>query len=100
MVNYTIVWMFENRRRGRQARNFTTNVPKVLDLNSSSEQIFSENCRWVPLILILYRKHELLRHLNPIQSCNGFRLYFGVSVRLNMIPFRLILALSLCCMFV
>ena len=31
--------MFENPRRGRQARNFTTNVPKILDLNSSSEQI-------------------------------------------------------------
>ena len=24
-----------------QARNFTTNVPKILDLKSSSEQIFS-----------------------------------------------------------
>ena len=44
--------MFENPRRGRQARNFTTNVhvPKILDLKSSSEQIFSVNCRWVPLI--------------------------------------------------
>ena len=41
--------MFENPRRGRQARNFTANVPKILDLKSSSEQIFSENCRWVPL---------------------------------------------------
>ena len=30
-------------RRGRQARNFTTNVPKSLDLKSSSEQTFSEN---------------------------------------------------------
>ena len=29
--------MFENPRRGRQARN----VPKILDLKSSSEQIFS-----------------------------------------------------------
>ena len=43
--------MFENPRRGRQARNFTTNVPKILDRKSSSKQIFSENCRWVPLIL-------------------------------------------------
>ena len=34
--------MFENPRRGRQARNFTTNVPKILDLKSSSEQTFSE----------------------------------------------------------
>ena len=42
--------MFENPRRGRQARSFTTNVPKILDLKSSSEQIFSENCRWVPLL--------------------------------------------------
>ena len=32
--------MFENPRRGKQARNFTTNVPKILDLKSSSEQIF------------------------------------------------------------
>ena len=36
--------MFENPRRGRQARNFTMiNVPKIVDLKSSSEQIFSEN---------------------------------------------------------
>ena len=42
--------MFENPRRGRQARNFKTNVPKILDLKSSSEQIFSENSRWVPLL--------------------------------------------------
>ena len=42
--------MFENPRRGRQATNFGKNVPKILDLKSSSEQIFSENCRWVPLI--------------------------------------------------
>ena len=35
--------MFENPRRGSQARNFTTNVSvsKILDLKSSSEQIFS-----------------------------------------------------------
>ena len=32
--------MFENPRRVRQTRNFTTNVPKILDLKSSSEQIF------------------------------------------------------------
>ena len=31
--------MFENPRRGRQATNFATNVPKILDLKSSSEQI-------------------------------------------------------------
>ena len=32
--------MFENPRRGRQARDFTTNAPKILDLKSSSKQIF------------------------------------------------------------
>ena len=41
MSNYTILQMFGNPRRGRQARNFTTNAPKILDLKSSSEQIFS-----------------------------------------------------------
>ena len=34
--------MFENPRTGRQARNVTKNVPKIPDLKSSSEQIFSE----------------------------------------------------------
>ena len=33
--------MFENPRSSKKARNFTTNVPKILDLKSSSEQIFS-----------------------------------------------------------
>ena len=49
MGNYTMFGKFENPRRGMQARNLTTNVPKILDLKSSSEQIFSKNCRWVPL---------------------------------------------------
>ena len=47
--NDIIFWMFENPRRGRQARHFTKNVPKILDIKSSSEQIFSESWRWVPL---------------------------------------------------
>ena len=44
MGNYTIFQMFENQgEAGRQARNFTIlNVPKILDLKSSSEQIFSK----------------------------------------------------------
>ena len=33
--------MFENPRRGKQARNFTTNAPQILGIKSSSEQIFS-----------------------------------------------------------
>ena len=49
MGNYSSLQILENLRRGRQPKNFTTNVPKILDLKSSSERIFSENCRWVPL---------------------------------------------------
>ena len=56
--------MFENPRTGRQARNFKTNVPKILDLKSSSEQIFSENRRWVPLkILEAEINDRLVQHV-------------------------------------
>ena len=41
--------MFENPMRGRHARNFKTNVQKILVLKSSSNRYFPENCRWVPL---------------------------------------------------
>ena len=34
---------------GKQEILQQLNVTKILDLKSSSEQIFSENCRWVPL---------------------------------------------------
>ena len=40
MGNYTIFYLLENPRRGRQARNFTKNVPKILDLKLSSEHIY------------------------------------------------------------
>ena len=48
MGNYTNFGGFENPGRGAQARNLKTNVPKILDLKSSSEQILYKNCRWVP----------------------------------------------------
>ena len=57
MGNYKIFEGLENPRRGRQARNFTTNVPKILDLKSSSEQIFSKNRRWVPLSRVQIHDH-------------------------------------------
>ena len=59
--------MFENPRRGRQAGNFTTNVPKILDLKSSSEQIFFRKLTlgapdlWLRLC---NRKHEIDQ--NPV----------------------------------
>ena len=63
MGNYTIFGGFENPRRDRQARNFTITVSKILDIKSSSEQIFSINCRWVPLFVSL---HFMNRHLVDI----------------------------------
>ena len=36
MGNYAVFYMFENPRRVRQARNFTTNVPKIRGLKSPS----------------------------------------------------------------
>ena len=65
MGNYTIFGGFENPRRGRQARNLTTNVPKILDLKSSSAQIFSKNCRWVPLTKI--SRNYSARKGNPVR---------------------------------
>ena len=59
MGNYTILGGFENPRRGRQARNLTTNVPKIQELKSSSEQIFSKNCRWVPLVKNGFRDQKI-----------------------------------------
>ena len=56
--------MFENPRRGRQARNFTANVPKIVDLKSSSEQIFSENCRWVPLLRLTHNLYTSSYSIN------------------------------------
>ena len=53
MGNFTISGGFENPRRGRQARNLATKIPKILDLKSSSEQIFSKNCRWMPLTVMI-----------------------------------------------
>ena len=55
--------MFENPKRGKQARNFTTNVPNILDLKSSSKQIFSKNWCWVPL------SDFMVRLFNPFLFC-------------------------------
>ena len=51
--------MFENPRSGRQTRNFTTNAPKILDLKSSSEQIFSRKLPLgAPVLLESLSKHN------------------------------------------
>ena len=53
--------MVENPRRGRQARNFTTNAPKILDLKSSSEQIFSRKLPLGTPVFIAITQREPLR---------------------------------------
>ena len=62
--------MFENPRRGRQAKHFATNVPKILGLKSSSVQIFSENCRWVPLLRLVVQNNRDCLSQQP--GCNGY----------------------------
>ena len=64
MGNYNIFERLENPRRGRQARNFTTNVPKIIVLKSSSEQIFSKNRRWVPLSIAEVAQEFVSRNEN------------------------------------
>ena len=53
--------MFENPRRGRQARNFATNAPKILDLKSSPEKIFSRKLPLGALVMAtsaeIYKMH-------------------------------------------
>ena len=78
MGNYTIFGRFENPRRGRQARNLTTNVPKILDLKSSSEQIFSKivvGCPWGNRAGISFSAFRLwntnLRLLVSLLATNG-----------------------------
>ena len=57
--------MFENPRRGRQARNFTTNVSKILALKSSSEQIFFRKLSLgAPVMYKEELKQSLIWHSN------------------------------------
>ena len=63
--------MFENPRRGRQARNFTTNVPKILDLKSSSEQIFFRKLSFGPPAITVDYAWKTNR---PTHSCIVFAL--------------------------
>ena len=67
MGNYTIFYVFENPRRGQASKKFYNKCSEILDLNSSSEQIFSENWRWVPLSihLLSIAKMSTLRSFSP-----------------------------------
>ena len=63
--------MFENLRRGRQARNFTTNVPKILDLKSSSEQIFSRKLPLGAPETVKRLTEERVNHLEKMLKIGG-----------------------------
>ena len=85
--------MFENPRRGRQARNFTTNVPKIVDLKLSPEQIFSENCRWVPLIFLSSKKLRktvacVTNSINEVSVCFTNTLYIITDITFLQDTFR------------
>ena len=84
--------MFENPRRGRQERNFTTNVPKILDLKSSSEQMFSENWRWAALFASKIRcKREVTfdHGCFKTQFCWFFLLFFVLLVCARCVIFTM-----------
>ena len=69
--------MFENPRRGRQVRNFTANVPKIIE--SSSEHIFSENWRWVPLTTDTHVTFDLVtRHCSQETAGDCAQSYFRI----------------------
>ena len=72
MGNYTIFQMFENPRTGRQARYFTKNVPKILDLKSSSEHIFRKLTLGAPDCFTFWKVILTLNLANPKPKF-GFR---------------------------
>ena len=95
--------MSEKPRRGRQARYFTTNVSKIVDLESSSEQILSESWRWVPLkrtgqicslcLVVLFSFGFIYLLIGKIDHCRhwlNFDWVQSCKVRLSRIfyPFR------------
>ena len=73
--------MFENPRRDREARNFTTNVPKILVLKSSSEQIFS---RKLPLGAPVQCKCKVVVFL--VQTYRFFAVRVAVIVIVAKVP--------------
>ena len=71
--------MFQNPTTGREARNSITKVPKILDLKSSSLQIyFFQNWRWVPcyketkIIASLYLTKFDIKHKLQQNNSQGY----------------------------
>ena len=69
--------MLKNPRRGRQARNCTENVPKIvpkiLDLKSSSEQIFPKievGCPWERLDCVASPNRYFTENSRRVPLCS------------------------------
>ena len=63
--NYTILGGFENPRRGRQARNLTTNVPKILD----------QRCESMRRAGVLIPDREIENHDKTLTSNSMYRCF-------------------------
>ena len=73
MGNYTTFLMFENPRRGRQARNSTENDPKILDLKSSSEHIIFRKLSLGAPDMLLHAKKQANTYTNTIKEWERLR---------------------------
>ena len=82
--------MFENPRRGRQARNFTTNVSKILDLTSSSEQIFFRKLSLGAPVICSHKRVGV-----TLQATVKFRLYMGNIMYWGLLTLNIISFFSL-----
>ena len=85
MGNFTISGGVEDPRRGRQARNLATKIPKILDLKSSSEQIFSKNCHWMPLTVMITQNVTLSNTKKGTEYKKGTKFSSWISANR---PFR------------
>ena len=90
--------MFENPRRGRQARNFTQNVPKILDLKSSSENcIFRKFTLGAPekrlSQTLLMQAPKGIRHKHARLHYRGVRIKASELISALAFPGRIVLPL-------
>ena len=70
--------MFENPRRGRQAKNLTKNVPEILDLKSSSEKVFCRHSNSYPVECKHSAVARGLQDFNCSCSVSYSRLVLGI----------------------
>ena len=75
--------MFENPRRGRRARHFITNVSKILDLKSSSEQkFFRKLSLGAPAVLLLSPFYMVTMKRESLSGCLIFFIRVSIAIYL------------------